>query len=49
MKYRRLGTAGMKVSAISIGAWLTYGSSRVEFETAKLFDAEFLEIRKTTH
>ncbi len=35
MEYRRLGTAGIKVSAMSIGAWLTYGSSRVEFETAK--------------
>jgi voltage-dependent potassium channel beta subunit len=30
MEYRRLGRAGMKVSAISIGAWLTYGSSRLE-------------------
>ncbi|NPA90788.1 MAG: aldo/keto reductase [Chloroflexi bacterium] len=33
MQYRRLGRAGMKVSAISLGAWLTYGES-VEFETA---------------
>lgn len=30
MQYRRLGRAGMKVSAVSIGAWLTYGSSRME-------------------
>jgi voltage-dependent potassium channel beta subunit len=35
MEYRRLGTTGMKVSAISIGAWLTYGSDAVEFDTAK--------------
>ena len=27
MEYRRLGTAGVKVSAISLGGWLTYGSS----------------------
>lgn len=25
MKYRRLGNTGMKVSAVSLGAWLTYG------------------------
>lgn len=35
MEYRRLGPTGMKVSAISIGAWLTYGSGSVEFDTAK--------------
>lgn len=34
MEYRRLGTAGIKVSAISLGAWLTYGSSRVDEENA---------------
>ncbi len=33
MHYRRLGQAGMKVSAIALGAWLTYGAS-VEFDTA---------------
>jgi voltage-dependent potassium channel beta subunit len=27
MKYRRLGSSGMKVSEISLGSWLTYGSS----------------------
>ncbi|MAU10689.1 MAG: aldo/keto reductase [Anaerolineaceae bacterium] len=32
MEYRRLGTTGMQVSAISIGAWLTYGSSHVDDE-----------------
>ncbi len=30
MEYRKLGTSGVKVSAISLGAWLTYGSSHVE-------------------
>lgn len=34
MEYRRLGSAGVKVSAISLGAWLTYGSSRIEFDGA---------------
>lgn len=34
MQYRRLGRTGLKVSAISIGAWLTYGSSRVEHDMA---------------
>ena len=33
MEYRRLGTAGMKVSEVSLGAWLTYGGS-VENEIA---------------
>lgn len=34
MKYRRLGKAGIKVSEVSLGTWLTYGKS-VEKETAK--------------
>lgn len=34
MEYRRLGVTGMKVSAISIGAWLTYGSA-VEYKTTE--------------
>jgi voltage-dependent potassium channel beta subunit len=33
MKYRRLGRAGVKVSAISLGSWLTYGGT-VADETA---------------
>lgn len=33
MKYRRLGASGLKVSEISLGSWLTYGTS-VEQETA---------------
>jgi voltage-dependent potassium channel beta subunit len=27
MEYRRLGTSGLKLSAISLGGWLTYGDS----------------------
>lgn len=34
MEYRKVGTSGLKVSAISLGAWLTYGSDAVENETA---------------
>ena len=34
MEYRKLGNSGLKVSAISLGAWLTYGSSTVQEETA---------------
>ncbi|MFO7320517.1 MAG: aldo/keto reductase family protein [Chloroflexota bacterium] len=34
MEYRRLGSAGVKVSAISLGAWLTYGSNLVSEEQA---------------
>lgn len=33
MKYRRLGRAGVKVSEISLGSWLTYGGT-VEDQTA---------------
>ncbi len=34
MEYRRLGSTGLQVSTISIGAWLTYGSSRMEFDNS---------------
>lgn len=34
MEYRRLGTSGLKLSAVSLGSWLTYGS-RVEMEQAE--------------
>ncbi len=34
MKYRKLGKAGVKVSAVSLGSWLTYGSA-VEDKTAE--------------
>jgi voltage-dependent potassium channel beta subunit len=33
VEYRRLGKAGMRVSSVSLGAWLTYGGS-VENDTA---------------
>jgi voltage-dependent potassium channel beta subunit len=33
MEYRRLGRSGVKVSAVSLGSWLTFGGS-VEEETA---------------
>ena len=35
MIYRRVGMSGLKVSAISIGAWLTYGSDKMAFEASK--------------
>jgi voltage-dependent potassium channel beta subunit len=34
VEYRKVGNSGLKVSAVSLGAWLTYGSSAVEEETA---------------
>lgn len=34
MEYRKLGNSGLKVSAISLGAWITYGSSGVQDDTA---------------
>ena len=34
MEYRNIGTSGLKVSAISLGAWLTYGGGYVEEERA---------------
>ncbi len=34
MQYRRLGKSGLKVSAVSLGAWLTYGSDRLQEEQA---------------
>ncbi|WP_186578419.1 aldo/keto reductase family protein [Aquibacillus kalidii] len=34
MKYRRIGTSGLKVSEIALGSWLTYGKS-VEHNTAE--------------
>jgi aryl-alcohol dehydrogenase-like predicted oxidoreductase len=35
MRYRRLGSSDLVVSEISLGSWLTYGSSAVENERAK--------------
>jgi voltage-dependent potassium channel beta subunit len=34
MKYRRLGRAGVKVSEVGLGSWLTFGGA-TEFEAAK--------------
>lgn len=34
MQYRRIGKSGLKVSALSLGAWLTYGSDRVAEDNA---------------
>lgn len=42
MQYRRLGKAGIKVSAISLGAWLTYGGT-VEGQQAGACVREALE------
>src|SRR5687767_9193955 len=35
MQYRRLGSAGVKVSAVSLGGWINYGEGKVEQESAK--------------
>ncbi len=39
MKYRRLGKAGIKVSEVSLGAWLTFGGSVAEEATRKCIKA----------
>jgi voltage-dependent potassium channel beta subunit len=35
MQYRRLGTAGMKVSAIALGGWINYGEGKVPEDSAR--------------
>ena len=35
MQYRRLGNAGMKVSAVALGGWINFGEGKVEAETAR--------------
>ncbi|MCL4251983.1 MAG: aldo/keto reductase family protein [Anaerolineae bacterium] len=35
MQYRRLGDAGMKVSAISLGGWINYGEGKVPADVAR--------------
>jgi len=35
MEYRRLGDAGMKVSAISLGGWINYGEGKVDRDVAR--------------
>lgn len=39
MQYRRLGTSGLKVSALSLGAWVTYGGQVGEDVAAKCMSA----------
>ena len=43
MKYRRLGTNGIRLSEVSLGAWLTYGSSVEETNAIKILH-EALEL-----
>lgn len=35
MEYRRLGNAGMKVSAVSLGGWINFGEDKVAQDTAR--------------
>lgn len=35
MEYRRLGSAGMKVSAVSLGGWINFGEGKVEQDAAR--------------
>ncbi len=35
MKYRQLGNAGMRVSAVSIGGWINFGEGKVAEDTAR--------------
>lgn len=35
MQYRRLGDAGMKVSAVSLGGWINFGASRMPGTSAR--------------
>ncbi|MGD1055187.1 MAG: aldo/keto reductase [Nitrososphaerales archaeon] len=41
MDYRRLGSAGLKVSELSLGAWVTYGGQVGKAMTAKCMSAAF--------
>ena len=45
MEYRRLGSAGIKVSALSIGSWVTYGTQvDIDAATASLGKARELGV-----
>lgn len=44
MKYRRLGNSGLKVSAISLGAWTTYGQTVEEQQTVHDIVAKAVEL-----
>lgn len=39
MEYRRVGSSGLRVSAISLGGWLTFGGSVEEGEARRVLDA----------
>jgi voltage-dependent potassium channel beta subunit len=41
MKYRRLGSAGIRLSELSLGAWVTYGGQVGEEEAAKCMSTAF--------
>jgi voltage-dependent potassium channel beta subunit len=41
MQYRRLGRTGMKVSTVSLGSWLTFGSTVDDATTAAIVEAAF--------
>jgi aryl-alcohol dehydrogenase-like predicted oxidoreductase len=35
MQYRHLGSAGLKVSAVSLGGWINYGEGKVAQDEAR--------------
>lgn len=41
MQYRRLGTSGLKVSALSYGAWVTFGTQLGQSEATELMTAAY--------
>lgn len=41
MKYRKLGRAGVKVSELSLGSWLTYGNSVEKERAIKTIDKAY--------
>ncbi|MET3696471.1 voltage-dependent potassium channel beta subunit [Bacillus oleivorans] len=41
MKFRKLGRTGLKVSEISLGSWLTYGSTVATDQSEKIIDTAY--------
>ncbi|HWO78349.1 MAG TPA: aldo/keto reductase family protein [Bacillus sp. (in: firmicutes)] len=41
MKFRKLGRTGLKVSEISLGSWLTYGSTVASDQSEKIIDTAY--------
>jgi voltage-dependent potassium channel beta subunit len=39
MEYRRLGRSGLRISALSVGGWLTFGATTDADATARILDA----------